>query len=296
MKKKNIILIGIVILVVLFVLGLIGKEKKNNVEEIEIPLTSVEVTPVKKGSVTDYHKFGGTVTAKDTVAVLPDTAGKVAEIFVSAGDYVQKNQVIGEIDASRAGQTYNLNPVKSPINGTVTQVSASVGAMTAPSSPFAVVQTLDNLEISFNVIERYVSQVCEGNMAKVTFDAFGDEVFDAYISHVNPTVDMATRTLSAKAKLKCEDERIKAGMFARLNVITQIKDNVMVIPYSCVTVSTDESYVFTVKEGQAVKTVVTTGIKDGNTVEITSGLSVGDMVISKGQGLVSDGQNVRVVN
>lgn len=296
MKKKKIVFIGIGILVLLFLLGALRSGKKNAVAETQISLTSVEVTPVKKGTVKDSHKFGGTVTAKDSVTVLPDTSGKVTEIFVREGDYVEKDGVIGKVDASRAGQTYNQSSVKSPISGTVTQVYANVGAMTAPSSPFAVVQTLDNLEISFSVIERYVAQIIEGNKATVTFDAFGDELFDAYISHVNPTVDVATRTLSAKAKLSVDDERVKAGMFARLSVITQVKDNVMVIPYSCVTVSADESYVFIVNDGKAVKTVVTTGIKDGNMIEITSGLNVGDMVISKGQGLVSDGQSVRVVN
>ncbi len=296
MNKKKIIIIGVIVLAALFVLGLAGKDKKKEIAEQPEQLTAVEVTKVKNGSVTDYRKFGGTVTAKDTVAVLPDTQGKIVEVLAQAGDYVEKDQVIGRLDASRDGQNYKLSPVKSPIAGTVTQVNGVVGSAASPASPFAVVQTLDELEISFSVIERYVTEIAEGNKVLVSFDALEGEVLEAYISHVNPTLDVMTRTLSVKAKLCSEDARIKAGMFARLNVITEMKENVLVIPSACVSLSENGSSVFIVSNGKAVKTAVTTGIRDGNNIEITSGLKAGDSVISVGQGLVSDGQNVKVVN
>lgn len=295
-NKKKVIIIGVAILAVLFLLGTAGKGKKVKNSESEGQVTAVQVSAVIKGTVTDYQKFGGTVTARDSVAVLPDTQGKIVEILVSAGDYVEKDQVIGRIDASRAGQTYKLSPVKSPISGTITQVNAVVGSSASPAAPFAVVQTLDDLEISFSVIERFVTKITEGNDVLVTFDAIENEEFNAYVSHVNPTLDTMTRTMSAKAKLCTEDSRVKAGMFARLNVITNIKDDVLVVPSECVSMSEDKNIVFTVVDGKAVKTVVTTGIKDGGIVEITSGLKLGDSVISVGQGLVSDGQSVKVVN
>ncbi|MCQ2398131.1 MAG: efflux RND transporter periplasmic adaptor subunit [Sphaerochaetaceae bacterium] len=292
--KKRIVLISL--LAVIFVLTGCGKNKVAAVEEEDIS-TPVEVTVVAKGSIADIHRFGGTVTAKDSVAVLPDTNGKVAEVLVEVGDLVQKGDVIARIDASRAGQNFNLSPVKAPCGGTVTTLNASLGAMVGPASPVAIVQSLDNLEISFSVIERYVSQVAEGNKAYVSFDAFPDETFEAHISHVSPVIDVNTRTLSVKAKLDREDRRVIAGMFARLSVVTTEKDGVIVVPASAVTVGEKETFAYVVDSASnAKKVTVTTGIRQDDVLEITGGLNVGDKLVTKGQGLLSDGVHVRTVN
>ena len=299
MKNKSFIKFGAVALSVILSTVLISCGKKASsgaFVNAEIKALNVEVTPVSLGSVTDYHKFGGTVTAHSSVAALPDTTGKVVEIYVTEGDKVEKDQVIGKVDASRAGQNFQLSPVKSPISGTVSNVSARVGSQISPASPFAVVETLDDLEISFSVIERYSTKVAEGNKATIVFDAVEDETFDGYISHINPTLDVNTKMMAAKAKLSKEDSRIKAGMYARLNVVTQVKNDVVVVPYGALTVSADESYCYIAEGNKAKKVIVTTGIKDGNRVEITSGLKIGDKLITKGQGFISDGENIKVLN
>ncbi|MCR5732106.1 MAG: efflux RND transporter periplasmic adaptor subunit [Sphaerochaetaceae bacterium] len=297
MNRKNVIIIAAIVVALTFTSCSKEQSQKTvTVKEDAVITTPVSVSTVEAGTITQYHKFGGTVTAKDSVTILPDAAGKIASILVEEGTEVTKDQVIATVDPSRAGQKYNFSPVKSTLDGTVTKVNVSYGSTVSQASPIAVVQTLDDLEISFNVIEKYVNTVKKGNKAIVTFDAFPGEVFGATITYTSPTLDTTTRSRSIKAKLDKDDDRVIAGMYARLNVITEEKDDVVVIPYSAVTVTNDSSYVFIISGDQAVKTEVEIGIREGSNAEITKGLKAGDKLVTRGQTLLSDGAKVRIIN
>lgn len=296
MKRRNVMILAALIAVVTLTSCSKGQASKEVAQTDAVITTPVYVSDVKTGTIIEYHRFGGTVTAKDSVTILPDAAGKIASVLVEEGDVVKKDQVIATVDPSRAGQTYNLSPVKSTLDGTVTSVNASYGDTVSQATPVAIVQTLDDLEISFNVIEKFVNIVNKGNKAIVTFDAFPGEEFSATITYASPTLDTNTRSRSVKAKLDKADDRIIAGMYARLNVITEEKNNVIVIPYSAVSVTNSGSFVYVIKDGQAFKIDVEIGIRQGSDAEVLSGLKVGDKLVTRGQTLLSDGANVRIIN
>ena len=302
MKKRNAVIIAAALIACSTftsctrIQTLLNKEKQEVVQEEVVISTPVGISTVEKGSITEFHKFGGTVTARDSVTILPDAAGKLVNLLVQEGDKVSKDQIIAEIDPSRAGQNYRLSPVKSTLEGTVTSVPVAYGATVGQGTPIAVVQTLDDLEISFSVIEKYVTLVDEGKKSIVTFDAFPGEEFAATITFVSPTLDTATRSRSIKAKLDNPDERVIAGMYARLSVITTEKSDVIVIPYSAVSVTNSGSYVFVLDGDKARKVDVEIGIRQGNEAEILSGLQAGDQLVTRGQTLLTDGASVRVIN
>lgn len=273
-----------------------GKEKKVETVAKEEVRYNVEVADVGTASITEYHKFGGTIKAKSSVSAMPDASGKVTEVLVSEGKHVSKDEVIGWIDPSRAGQTYKLSPVKAPISGTVTSVAAKVGMQGSPSVAFATVETLDDLEIKFSAIEIYAAQLKEGNIVSVTIDAFPGETFSAKITKISPVVNPANRMTEITVKLDKTDSRLKPGMYVRLSVQLQKKENVVVVPFSALTISQNETYCYVAKDDRAVRTVVETGIKNEGFVEVVSGLSEGDRLIVKGQGFVSDGDLIRILN
>ncbi len=258
-------------------------------------LTPVSTIRVSTGSITDSRKFGGTVTAKDSVYVMPSVTGELQNVSVKVGDRVEEDQVLAQVDASRDGQTYRPSPIKAPIAGIVTSFTGVEGSMVAPSSPVAVIENLDNLEITISVIERYSTLISEGNKVIVTFDAIPGETFTATVTSLSPTIDSRTRTRTVKARLDVPEPRVISGMYANLNVIINTKDNVIVVPYSALSTSNDITSCYTVRDGKAVRTTVTTGIRESDKVEILSGLKAGDVLVVRGQGLLSDGTPVRIV-
>ena len=127
----------------------------------------------------EYLEFGGDVVAASSVDVMPDTSGKIANIRVRVGDYVEKNQILAYVDPSRPGMTYESSPIRAPVAGTVTAFPVSVGSMVAPSVSIAKISNTKNLEINISVAERFVSRIAVGQPALLTFDSYPGEVFTA---------------------------------------------------------------------------------------------------------------------
>ena len=294
MKKTTVIILAACLL-----LTAVSCSKQNTASQEaaseQVNLTPVSTIRVSAGSITDSRKFGGTVTAKDSVYVMPSVTGELQNVAVKVGERVEKDQVLAEVDASRDGQTYRPSLIKAPIAGIVTSFTGVEGSMVAPASPVAVIENLDNLEITISVIERYSTLIKEGNKVIVTFDAIPGETFTATVTSLSPTIESRTRTRTVKARLDAPEPRVISGMYANLNVIISTRDNVLVVPYSALSTSNDVTSCYVVRDGKAVRTTVTTGIRESDRVEILTGLKAGDILVVRGQGLLSDGTPVRIV-
>jgi membrane fusion protein, multidrug efflux system len=265
-------------------------------------------------SLDDYLEFGGDVVAASVVNILPDTAGKVSRKLVTVGDFVKKDQILAYIDPSRPGMTYSENPVKAPVAGTVTSFPLSIGATASPAAPLGQISSTERLEIQINVAERFVSRIKRNQSAVVTLDAYPGEKFFARVFEISPVLDTSTRTLKVKLQLEPPDSRVKAGMYARVKLITEELTDIIVVPYDALVVRDDKSYVFTVERtspdtaaaaDESVQTgtpavvhlhEVTPGIHVDDRLEISSGLKVGDEIVIRGQSLLNDGSKVNIMS
>lgn len=277
-----------------------GAKNKKKIEEPVKAVFAVTTTTATKGELKDYLEFGGDVAAKTNVDILPDVAGKIAEIRVKAGDPVQKNQIIALVDPSRPGMNYELGPVKSPISGTITAVNVVAGSMVSQQLAVARVSKIESLEILMNVPERYVSKIREDQNAYLRFDAYPGDVFPAKIVEISPVLDQTTRTMGVKLALARAEPRIKAGMFARVKLITDTKSGIVKIPSAAVVSRFGESFVFVVNNGEAATTVrkqaITPGIRVDDKIEIREGLKADDEIVIRGQTLLEDGSEVHVIS
>lgn len=280
------------------------ESKKSKTEEVEkTTVFAVSVIPATRGELKNYLEFGGDVTAKTSLDIQPDAAGKIVEIKVKVGDSVQKNEIIALVDASRPGMSYEPGPVKAPISGTITAVNVVVGSMVAQQLSIAKVSKIDTLEVVMNVPERYVSKIKNKQQAYLRFDAYPGEIFPAEISEVSPVLDQTSRTMSVKLSLLNQDSRIKVGMFARVKLITDTLTNIVKIPDAAVTTRLGETFVFVIVPGEADeethtvrKQMVTRGIRVDDKTEILSGLNSNDLVVIRGQSLLEDGSVVNIIS
>lgn len=304
MKIKN-TLLGLCILCVFF-----GCAKK-----VETPVVSVAEKEVVFGvntfvvsanNLDEYLEFGGDVQAKSTVDALPDATGKLVSLKVEVGQYVQKNQVIAEIDPSRPGMNYSVSPVKAPVSGTIVSLPFSVGAMMSPSMSLAKISSTNQLEISISVAERFISKIAMGQKATLRFDAYPNEVFHAKVVQISPVLDTSTRTMKVTLAMDPPDKRIKVGMYARIKLITDSKKDALAIPYSALITRLGEQCLFVLspdfseQEGKEVYSVKMikpqVGIRVDDKVEIVGGLNPGDEIVVKGQTLLEDGSKINVIS
>lgn len=272
---------------------------KSEAENAAVTVFAVSTAEAERGELKDYLEFSGDVTAKTNIDILPDAAGKITEVRVRVGDEVAKDQIIAFVDASRPGMSYEPGPVKSPIAGTITAVNVVTGSMVSQQVSVARVSKTEILEISMNVPERYVSKVKLGQDAALKFDAYPGESFTARVTEVSPVLDQSSRTMAVKLSLSRMDPRIKAGMFARIKLVTDTKSGIVMIPNAAIVTRAGETFAFVVARGDRTtvkKQVITAGIRVDETVEILSGLAGGDEVVVKGQTLLEDGAEINIIS
>ena len=150
--------------------------------------------------------------------------------------------------------------------------------------------SLDPIEVEFRLPEADAARVRVGIPIEVTVAPYPDEVFDATVTVVSPTIDRRTRTLRVRAIVPNEDERLRPGLFARANLGIAQRQDVLMVPEEAILQRADGQIVFRVVEGNRVaRVVVDTGpVRDG-AVEVLSGLSPRDRVVTRGHAELIDG-------
>lgn len=245
-----------------------------------------------------YLEFGGDVEASSSVDILPDTAGKLSRLLVKVGDFVNRNQLVAYVDPSRPGLNYEASPVRAPISGTVTALPFPVGSTVAPTVAIGKISTANELEITINVAERFVSRIKLNQSARLVFDAYPAETFIATVVEISPVLNTASRSMTVKLRLNTRDPRVKIGMYARVKLITDEKRGVIAVPNDALVRRAGKPLVFVVNRGDnsVAMIEVAEGIRVDDQVEILSGLSAGDEVVVKGHTLLDAGSRVNVIS
>lgn len=174
--------------------------------------------------------------------------------------------------------------IRSPINGIVTKQEAKKGEIAPANTSIISVISEFQFEIEANIAEVDIAKVKIGDPVNVTLDAYGDDlIFKAKVTTIDPaeTIIEGVATYKTTFQFLNEDERINPGMTANLDIITERKENVIVIPQRAVIVKNGEKFVQILQDGGKVEKIkIETGVRgsDGN-VEIIKGVDEGDKVI-----------------
>lgn len=308
-KKSNIVTIVIIFFIAVFAALIVIKYfSPDNAQEAESGgggsrnAAVVQVVSVDPGTIENSVVINGDVLAQNQVAIFPAVGGKLAETRIGIGDRVERGAVVAMIDPSRPGEVYSHSPVISTISGTVLQAPFSIGDTVSAQSALFLVGNLSSLRLETFVPERYVSSIRQGLGAAVWFEAIPGETFSAEVDEASPVLDPASRTMRIRLrfvdsrKRPVTDSRIKAGMFATISLVTRTRTNVPVIPRNSV-ISTYGSWIaFIVDEDNiARRRTLELGIENESYIEVLSGISLGDRIVTAGQNFLSDGDLVRIV-
>jgi multidrug efflux pump subunit AcrA (membrane-fusion protein) len=274
----------------------------------ERPVFAVNTTTAVQGRIRDYLALSGDIVAGSTVDAYSDVAGKITRVFVSIGSRVRQGDPIAEVDPSRPGMNYVPGVASAPVSGTIVALPAQVGmtvAQTVPLARIAAGNTASGnaLEIRLYVAERFISRMALRLPCEITLDAYPGEVFQGRITELSPVVDPTSRTMEARIGVTNTGNKLKAGMFAKVRIITETKNNIVKIPAAALLQRFGESYVFTVETDPsdpafiiARKRTVVPGISIDGVLEIQQGLKPDDEVILRGQTLLEDESRVNVID
>jgi multidrug efflux pump subunit AcrA (membrane-fusion protein) len=224
----------------------------------DAPVFAVNTTLAVQGRIRDYLPLSGDIVAGTTVDVYSDAAGKVVRVYASVGDRIARGAPIAAVDPSRAGMDYLPSVATAPIAGVLTSLPAQVGMTVNQSVPLARIAGGDALEIRLYVAERFISRISLRQPCEITLDAWPGESFRGSVSEIAPTVDPASRTMEVKVNVDNHGALLKAGMFAKVRIVTEEKEGVVKIPSAALIRRFGEEYVFIVEKAATADTTADT--------------------------------------
>lgn len=190
----------------------------------------------------------------------------------------------------------DMSRIKSPISGTVDEVTVKIGENIAPGMPAFRVVNASDLKVKANVSEAFVTTVKKNNKVRVVLPDLDNREIEATVTFVGKNIDPLSRTFPVEVKLKSQAD-LRPNMTAIIKVIYHTEASTLVIPANIIQSINDEKVVYVAESNgkdtvARRKVVKVAGVFD-NLAQV-DGLKTGDKIITVGYQGLNDGEPVKL--
>lgn len=196
-----------------------------------------------------------------------------------------------ESDVIQLGYT----EIRAPFDALIVTRYVQRAEHVAVGAPLFRVSDFDPLLCKIQVPEKDVPKLRVGQRAYLVLEAWPERRFAARVLRIRPVVDVATGTVQVTLEVATSGV-LRPGMFARVFVETERHDRVLVIPKAALSLESIGDTVYVAEGGAAARREVTLGFREGDFVEVTSGLAEGEQIVVFGQDGLSDGTPIQIMN
>ncbi len=205
---------------------------------------------------------------------------------------------LGELNVLRAElqlieATLSKTEIRAPFGGIIGLRWVSPGSYLSSETRIASLHDLDPIKLDLTVPEKYSALMRVGNEISFTVDGF-ERAFRGTIYAIEPSVDPSTRSLRMRARCPNSDGALVPGMFANVDLIVRSTPDALTVPSIAVIPELGGKKVFVYDDGRAEPRAVETGIRTASAIQITRGVSEGDLVITSGLLLLQPGLEVEI--
>ena len=220
-----------------------------------------------------------------------------------------KMQLLASQEQTKLGLDYAR--VIAPIDGVISQKSSEVGDIASSAMPLCVLLDMKTLKVTLNVTEEDMPYLKLGQEVRLRFDAYPGEVTVAKITRIMPYVNTSSRTNTVEAEfpnVKNEQTgqyRFKPGMYSKADLSLDSTNDAIVVPPRALILAPElleqqasgqklrRAFVVNADNTVSARTVEA-GERQGDTIEILSGLQVGDKLVIRGHHSLIDGDRVNI--
>lgn len=195
--------------------------------------------------------------------------------------------------AAKAQLSYS--EIRSPINGVIASRPLWVGEMASTSSPLFVVMNATKVVVRLYLPPEEAALLHPGDSATVSLG--GEQVkADGKVTIVSPALDPNSTTVQVWVAAPNPHNELKPGASANVSMVAETSPNSLVIPASAIINTPDQgpTVMLVGSDSHAHQTPVKTGIREGDEVQILSGIHAGDTVITQGGFGLDDNTKVQV--
>jgi len=236
---------------------------------------------------------------ESSLKLLSETEERQKKLYELNGISQQEyDQARNQVDAVKSDIQFNKaqiekTEIRAPFSGQIGLKNISEGSFVNQNFLIATMQQLNPIKVDFAIPEKYMEQVKTGK--EITFTIDGDhEIHTAKIYAVEPRVETATRTLKMRALADNRAGTIIPGSFARVKFSLSRAGQAILIPTQAVIPILKGKKVMVSKNGIALSREIVTGIRKNKEIEVVTGLTVGDTVITSGIMSLRDSMMVNV--
>jgi membrane fusion protein (multidrug efflux system) len=187
--------------------------------------------------------------------------------------------------------------ITAPFDGVLGLREVSVGTLVQPGETITTIDDLSQIKVDFDVPSVFLSALKPGLPITGTIEAFGDRVFTGEVRTINTQVDPVTRTVKIRAVLPNPDKILKPGLLMNITLLKNPRD-ALLIPEEALIKRSDKNFVYVVKSEEnktiASQKEIVIGARQPGIVEILSGLSAGEQVVTHGIVKISDGAEIMI--
>jgi membrane fusion protein (multidrug efflux system) len=190
--------------------------------------------------------------------------------------------------------------VSAPFSGIIDDIMVKEGELASPGNPLVHLVNLSNMRVSANISEAYLSSLSKGDLVELRFPAYPEDLLKAGVTRLGEVIDPQTRTFTLEVELKNPREKLKPNMLTSVRIQDYKNNSSLVVPSNILRQDFNGTFLFRISDengsSKAQKVYVKRGITVQDQTMITEGISAGDLVITKGFNLVSEGTPVRIIN
>ncbi|MGN6194045.1 MAG: efflux RND transporter periplasmic adaptor subunit [Ginsengibacter sp.] len=183
--------------------------------------------------------------------------------------------------------------IRAPFDGKLGFKNISIGAFITPTTIITTIRQDSKLKLEFSVPERFTPAVKLGNVINFTTEATNKK-YQAKIYATESGITEENRSLKVHAVVENVDKNITAGSFAKVAFDMGDNNKAVMIPTQAIIPEARDKKVIVYNGGLADFKTVTTGTRDSARVEILSGLSIGDTVITTGLLSIKPGSKINL--
>ncbi|MBK8171960.1 MAG: efflux RND transporter periplasmic adaptor subunit [Sandaracinaceae bacterium] len=230
------------------------------------------------------------------IADLERAEGQV-EVAERAADAARAALSQARANVELSASALSRAEVRAPTAGVIVSTEVEVGEITAAGQPLFLLADTSEFHVDAELDEADVGRVAVGMAVDVVLDAFPNERVRGRVSEIAPSITRDAhggRSATIEVALP-SDPRLRVGMSADVDVIVEVRENVLWVPPNAVSGRGAERSVYVVRDGIAHKRSVTTGVSTWEAAELLSGLREGELVLTTlGVVGLADGAHVRV--
>lgn len=289
MNTSKKIIIAVSIITFLVVAIIVGRMILNNVIQKKInetKPTEVAAQEVKKTEFYEKIETFGTALANQSFSIRIKKTELISSLEFDKNLIVQKNQLIAQLKNEK---------IIAPFSGRLGIREITPGILGGEDSIIATLDDIENIKLDIKVPESYSNILKRNLKIKATSESF-NETFFGNLDVISSRVDPTTRSILVQAKIKNNNYKIIPGMLLNIEIIFNEKESIGVPEGSIIQQGT-RTVVYKVIEDKTVSlTEVKTGIRNFGKVEILSGLSAGDKIVTEGVSKIRDKAQIKLIN